>query len=100
MVKCNQLYKELEALWEYYYNHFFIFFENKIEELRNKINVIIDKYNNKKSSEFDKIDKKYENEKSALINKKIEEMRKEVNDKLSEMICILFEKDGLNEDDP
>ena len=93
----DQLNKELKDLWNKLY---YVKYGKTIDELRGKINGIIDKYNNKKSSEFDKIDKKYENKKSELINKKIEEMRKEVNDKLSDMICILFEKDGLNEDDP
>ena len=95
----KQLEKEKELLWKQR-NKIIYEYGKTIDELRNKINGIVNKYNNKKSSMFDKIDKKYENEKSNLINKKIEEMRKEVNDKLSDKICILFEKDGLNEDDP
>ena len=101
--KYDEIYRQLiddkYALWKYY-SPFFEKYRKKIQELRNKSNEIINKYNNKKSTEFDKIDSKYENEKSNLINNKVEEMRKEVNDKLSDMICILFEKDGLNEDDP
>ena len=94
-----QLRKDRDALWKYY-SPLFDKYRKKIQELRDKSEGIIKEYNNKKSSEYEKIDSKYENERNNLINDKVEKMRKEVNDNLTCIICTLFEKDGLNEDNP
>ena len=100
---CDEKYKQLEkernTLWEYYYT-FFQKYDQKIKELREKSKVIIRKYNNKKSNEFETISSKYEKELENIVVNEFERMRKEVNDDLVGIICTLFEKDGLNEDAP
>jgi hypothetical protein len=88
----KQLCEERYNLWKYY-SKFFQKYKQKIKELREKAEVIIREYNNKKSNEFETISSKYQKQKDNIVVKEFERMRKEVNDDLVGIICTLFEKD-------